>query len=91
MVNKVVFIDYILINDVGDVIDSFVGGVLLVYLYGVGNIIVGLEKVLEGKNVGDELSVVIELEDVYGEYSVELVVILICEMFEGVDELEVGM
>ena len=58
---------------------------------GAGNIIVGLEKALEGKNVGDELSVAIEPEDAYGEYSAELVATLTREMFEGVDELEVGM
>ncbi len=74
-----------------DVIDSSAGGAPLVYLHGAGNIIVGLEKALEGKNVGDELSVAIEPEDAYGEYSAELVATLTREMFEGVDELEVGM
>ncbi|MBD4392491.1 peptidylprolyl isomerase, partial [Xanthomonas citri pv. citri] len=77
--------------DAGDVIDSSAGGAPLVYLHGAGNIIVGLEKALEGKNVGDELSVAIEPEDAYGEYSAELVATLTREMFEGVDELEVGM
>ena len=48
-------------------------------------------EALEGKNVGDELSVAIEPEDAYGEYSAELVATLTREMFEGVDELEVGM
>ncbi|MER1102007.1 peptidylprolyl isomerase [Pseudomonas aeruginosa] len=89
--NKAVSIDYTLTNDAGDVIDSSAGGAPLVYLHGAGNIIVGLEKALEGKNVGDELSVAIEPEDAYGEYSAELVATLTREMFEGVDELEVGM
>ncbi|EMI6978817.1 peptidylprolyl isomerase [Pseudomonas aeruginosa] len=88
--NKAVSIDYTLTNDAGDVIDSSAGGAPLVYLHGAGNIIVGLEKALEGKNVGDELSVAIEPEDAYGEYSAELVATLTREMFEGVDELEVG-
>ncbi|HBO6001026.1 TPA: peptidylprolyl isomerase, partial [Pseudomonas aeruginosa] len=87
--NKAVSIDYTLTNDAGDVIDSSAGGAPLVYLHGAGNIIVGLEKALEGKNVGDELSVAIEPEDAYGEYSAELVATLTREMFEGVDELEV--
>ncbi|TEM64561.1 FKBP-type peptidyl-prolyl cis-trans isomerase [Pseudomonas aeruginosa] len=55
--NKAVSIDYTLTNDAGDVIDSSAGGAPLVYLHGAGNIIVGLEKALEGKNVGDELEV----------------------------------
>ena len=89
--NKAVSIDYTLTNEGGEVIDSSVGGAPLVYLHGAGNIIVGLEKALEGKQAGDELEVTIEPEEAYGDYSVELVAVLNRAMFEGVDELEVGM
>ena len=89
--NKAVSIDYTLTNDAGEVIDSSAGGAPLVYLHGAGNIIAGLEKALEGKQAGDELSVAIEPEDGYGEYSAELVATLSRDMFEGVDQLEVGM
>ena len=89
--NKAVSIDYTLTNDAGEVIDSSAGGAPLVYLHGAGNIIVGLEKALDGKQVGDELSVAIEPAEAYGEYSAELVATLNRSMFEGVDELEVGM
>lgn len=89
--NKAVSIDYTLTNDSGEVIDSSAGGAPLVYLHGCGNIIAGLEKALEGKQVGDQLNVAIEPEDAYGEYSAELVAVLDRSMFEGVDELEVGM
>ncbi|MEK1906547.1 MAG: peptidylprolyl isomerase [Pseudomonas sp.] len=89
--NKAVSIDYTLTNDAGEVIDSSAGGAPLAYLHGAGNIIVGLEKALEGKQAGDELTAVIEPADAYGEYSAELVATLNRSMFEGVDELEVGM
>lgn len=89
--NKAVSIDYTLTNDAGEVIDSSAGGAPLVYLHGAHNIIGGLEKALEGKQVGDELDVTVEPADAYGEYSAELVATLPREMFEGVDELEVGM
>ncbi|MCQ4273191.1 peptidylprolyl isomerase [Pseudomonas kuykendallii] len=89
--NKAVSIDYTLTNDAGEVIDSSAGGAPLAYLQGAGNIIVGLEKALEGKKVGDQVKVAIEPEDAYGEYSAELVTTLSRAMFEGVDELEVGM
>ena len=89
--NKAVSIDYTLTNDAGEVIDSSAGGAPMVYLHGAGNIIVGLEKALEGKTAGDELSVAVEPQDAYGEYSAELVAVLGRDMFEGVDELEVGM
>ncbi|MFZ2288105.1 MAG: peptidylprolyl isomerase [Halopseudomonas yangmingensis] len=89
--NKAVSIDYTLTNDGGEVIDSSAGGQPLVYLHGAGNIIPGLESALEGKQVGDELKVSIEPEEAYGEFSAELVAVLGRQMFEGVDELEVGM
>ncbi|MFB0963446.1 MAG: peptidylprolyl isomerase [Pseudomonas sp.] len=87
----VVAIDYTLSNDAGEVIDSSAGAEPLVYLHGAGNIIAGLEKALLGKAVGDELDVSIEPEEAYGEYSAELITNLGREMFEGVDQLEVGM
>ena len=87
----VVAIDYTLSNDAGEVIDSSAGAEPLVYLHGAGNIIAGLESALAGKAVGDELEVSIEPEDAYGEYSAELITNLGREMFEGVEELEVGM
>ena len=87
----VVAIDYTLSNDAGEVIDSSAGAEPLVYLHGAGNIIAGLEKALLGKAVGDELDVSIEPEEAYGEYSAELITNLGREMFEGVDELAVGM
>lgn len=89
--NKAVSIDYTLTNENGEVIDSSAGGAPLVYLHGAGNIIVGLEKALEGKQAGDELEVTVEPQEAYGDYSVELVAVLNRAMFEGVDELEVGM
>ncbi|MGN8257839.1 peptidylprolyl isomerase [Pseudomonas sp. SMSB3] len=89
--NKAVSIDYTLTNDAGETIDSSAGGAPLVYLHGAANIIPGLEKALEGKQAGDELTVAIEPEDAYGEYLAELVSTLNRSLFEGVDQLEVGM
>ncbi|AQZ94690.1 peptidylprolyl isomerase [Halopseudomonas phragmitis] len=89
--NKAVSIDYTLTNDAGEVLDSSAGGAPLVYLHGAGNIIPGLEKALDGKQAGDELKVSVEPEEAYGEFSAELVAVLGRHMFEGVDELEVGM
>src|SRR5690606_535931 len=44
-----------------------------------------------GKQAGGGRSVAIEPGEAYGEYSAELVATLNRSMFEGVDELEVGM
>ena len=88
---KAVFIEYTLTSDAGDVIDTSVGRAPLAYLHGANNIILGLEKALEGKVAGDQLKVSIEPAEAYGEYSPELVATLSRSMFEGVDQLEVGM
>ena len=87
----VVAIDYTLTNEAGEVMDSSAGSEPLVYLHGAGNIIAGLENALTGKTVDDELEVSIEPENAYGEYNAELITTLGREMFEGVDQLEVGM
>ena len=64
---KVVAIHYTLKNDAGEVMDSSQGQQPLSYIQGIGMLIPGLEKELEGKKVGDKLQVVIEPKDAYGE------------------------
>ena len=46
--HKIVSIDYTLTDDQGEVIDSSEGSDPLAYLHGVGGIIPGLERELEG-------------------------------------------
>lgn len=89
--HKVVSIDYSLKDDEGTLIDTSEGADPLAYLHGMGNIIPGLENELEGKAVGDTLSVRIAPEDGYGERSDALTQIVPKNMFEGVEEIQVGM
>ncbi|GAB4253823.1 MAG: peptidylprolyl isomerase [Methylomicrobium sp.] len=89
--NMAVSIHYTLTNASGEQLDSSIGGDALVYLHGHGNIIPGLEKALNGKAVGDKFQVSIEPEDAYGEYYQEMVQVIPRKMFEGVDQVEVGM
>lgn len=89
--NMAVSIHYTLSNDEGDVIDSSVGDDALVYLHGQGNIISGLEQALYGKKVGDKFNIRIPAEDAYGEFMEDRVQVIPRSMFEGIDELEVGM
>jgi len=89
--HKVVSIDYTLTNDAGDVVDSSAGGEPLVYLHGMHNIIPGLEHALEGKSTGDTLQVTIAPKDGYGERVDAMVQTVPRELFQGVDQLEVGM
>ncbi len=89
--NAVVSIHYTLTNEAGDTIDSSAGAEPLAYLHGAANIIPGLEDALVGKTAGDKLNVTVAPADGYGEHIAELVQEVPSEMFQGVDEVQVGM
>ena len=89
--NTAVSIHYTLTNDEGEVLDSSIDDDALVYLHGAGNIISGLEQSLVGKVAGDKFKVRIEAEHAYGELSDDMIQVIPREMFEGIDEIEVGM
>jgi len=89
--DSVALIDYTLTNDAGEVIDSSNGGEPLAYLHGHQNIIPGLEKALLGKAVGDSLKVSIAPAEGYGEVNPSLVENVPSNLFQGVDQIEVGM
>lgn len=89
--NAVVSIHYTLTNEAGDTIDSSAGAEPLAYLHGAANIIPGLEDALVGKAVGDKLNVTVAPADGYGEHIAELVQEVPSEMFQGVDEVQIGM
>ena len=89
--NMAVSIHYTLTNDDGEVLDTSIGDEPLVYLHGVGNIIPGLENALHGKVAGDKFNVHIAPEDAYGELMEEMIQVIPRDMFEGIDNIEVGM
>jgi len=89
--NMAVSIHYTLTNDEGEVLDSSIDDDALVYLHGTGNIIPGLENALQGKAVGDKFNVRIEAKDAYGEQNDGMIQVIPRAMFEGIDEIEVGM
>jgi FKBP-type peptidyl-prolyl cis-trans isomerase SlyD len=87
----VVTIHYTLKNDGGVVIDSSDGGEPLAYIQGHGNLVVGLEKALEGKRDGDTLAVVIEPADGYGRRDEALIKRLPKRALQGSGEIKKGM
>jgi FKBP-type peptidyl-prolyl cis-trans isomerase SlyD len=62
----VVSFEYTLEDDGGKVLDSSTAGRPLTYLHGAGNIVVGLERALEGKAAGDALAVTVGPDEGYG-------------------------
>lgn len=89
--HMVVTMDYTLTDDEGNVIDSSQGHQPLTYVHGIGAIIPGLEKALEGKQAGEQLHVTIEPAQGYGERHEALTQVVPMDRFEGVETLEVGM
>ncbi len=61
------------------------------YLHGAGMILPGLEEALEGKSVGDQLTVSLAAEDAYGEYDEEAIESLDRADIPDADQLEAGM
>lgn len=89
--NKVVAIDYKLTDGAGKMIDSSASHGPLYYIQGIGNLIPGLERELEGKKTGDNLKVKIEAKDAYGERNESLCQQVPRAQFESAEGLEVGM
>ena len=88
--NSVVTLHYTLKDNDGKLIDQSDDGSFL-YLHGAMNIISGLENALTGKAAGDELSVSVKPEEGYGVKDPERIQEVPKEMFEGADDIQVGI
>jgi FKBP-type peptidyl-prolyl cis-trans isomerase SlyD len=71
--NQVVSIEYTLKDDDGNTLDSSEGQEPLAYLHGNDNLVLGLEKALEGQDVGATIEVSVSPAEGYGEYDSRLV------------------
>jgi FKBP-type peptidyl-prolyl cis-trans isomerase SlyD len=88
--HKVGIINYTLTDKEDNILDESKDS-SFAYLHGAQNIIPGLEKALEGKQVGDEVSVDVEPEDAYGERNLEMIQRVPKEMFPEEVEIKEGM
>ncbi|HSU69655.1 MAG TPA: peptidylprolyl isomerase [Tepidisphaeraceae bacterium] len=88
---KVVSFDYTLKDDSGTVLDSSQEAGPLAYLHGVGGLVPGLERALEGHSTGDQLNVKVQPEDAYGQRNEQLVQSVPRKSFQGVEKIEPGM
>ena len=89
--NTKVAIHYTLTDDDGKVIDSSAGKDPLNYIQGQGMIVVGLEKAMLGKEVGDKFNVDVIPSEGYGEYNEEMTQEVPLDVFQGVDKVVEGM
>jgi len=89
--DKVASIHYTLTDSEGQILDSSNGREPLSYIQGRNNLIVGLEKALEGKSEGDKIHVTIPPEEAYGNRSEELVQSIPREAFGDIKDIQPGM
>lgn len=89
--NAVVSMHYTLKNADGIVLDTSSGREPLAYIQGIGNIIPGLEKQLEGKAKGDKVNAVVTPEEGYGERRDDMVHVVPKSGFQGGGEPTPGM
>ncbi|MBU0721233.1 peptidylprolyl isomerase [bacterium] len=87
--NQIVSIEYE-VRDGDKVVDSNVGGAPLVFMFGKGQIISGLENGIVNMAIGEKGDVLVKAEDAYGTYNDEAKQEVPKDQFAGID-LEVGM
>lgn len=88
--DKVVMANYILKSVDGEVLDASSDDQPMAYLHGSGEILEGLEKVLEGKEAGEKCSITLKADEAYGQPSDELVQVVDKSMFSDMEEIEIG-
>jgi FKBP-type peptidyl-prolyl cis-trans isomerase SlyD len=87
--NQIVSIEYE-VKDGDKIVDSNIGSAPLVFMFGKGQIIPGLESGIVDMNIGDKAEVNVAAVDAYGEYNDDAKQEVPKDQFDGID-LEVGM
>ena len=87
--NQIVSIEYE-VRDGDTVVDSNIGGAPLVFMFGKGQIIPGLENGIVNMNVGEKADVLVQPNDGYGDLDESATQEVPKDQFSGID-LELGM
>ena len=85
---QIVSIEYELRDDDGNMLDETGEEEPLTYLHGSGQLVIGVEKALDGKPVGEVIEVTVPPEEGYGEHDPEKIFDVPRENFDF--EVEVG-
>ena len=87
--NQIVSLEYE-VKDGDKIVDSNVGGTPLVFMYGKGQIIPGLETGIANMAIGEKGDILVKAQDAYGEFNEDAKQEVPKDQFEGID-LEIGM
>jgi FKBP-type peptidyl-prolyl cis-trans isomerase SlyD len=87
--NQIVSIEYE-VKDGDKIVDSNVGGAPLVFMFGKGQIIPGLENGIVNMAIGEKGDILVQPADAYGEYNADATQEVPADQFAGID-LELGM
>ncbi|SMP89984.1 FKBP-type peptidyl-prolyl cis-trans isomerase SlyD, partial [Epsilonproteobacteria bacterium SCGC AD-311-C15] len=87
--NQIVSIEYE-VRDGESVVDSNIGGAPLVFMFGKGQIIPGLENGIINMGIGEKADILVKPVDAYGEHNPEAMQEVPKDQFAGID-LEKGM
>jgi FKBP-type peptidyl-prolyl cis-trans isomerase SlyD len=87
--NQVVSLEYE-VRDGETVVDSNIGGQPLIFMFGKGQIIPGLENGIQQMGIGEKGDVLVKAADAYGEYNTEAKQDIPKDQFAGI-ELNEGM
>jgi len=87
---KAVSFHYTLRNDLGEQMETSREQNPMSYLHGANNIIVGLEKAMQGHSVGDEFVVTVEPEEAYGVRNEKNIQRVPLKRLKGIGKIQVG-
>ena len=82
---------YALTDEIETLLESTEGAEPPVYLHGAGNIIAGLEAVMEGKSKGDKFSATLMPEQAFGLHKAGEIERMSVKHFRGAKKWKVGM
>ena len=84
-------VNYWLMNDAGEVVDTSEKGEPMIIVPGSTTSIEGLQKAVDGRSVGDRIEVTIPPELAYGVHNAEFVSEVDIAMFDGIEKVVPGM
>jgi FKBP-type peptidyl-prolyl cis-trans isomerase SlyD len=84
-------VNYWLMNEAGEVVDTSEKGEPMVIVPGSTTSIEGLQKAVDGRSVGDRIEVTIPPELAYGVHNAEFISEVDIAMFDGIEKVVPGM